>query len=59
VNWIVSVIKYIVMIVSNPPSWEYSGDKLDTQGSKCLRQGQADPRALINIPPYSAQARRD
>jgi hypothetical protein len=32
----VSVIKFIVMTVCNLPSWEYSGDKPGTRGSKYL-----------------------
>jgi hypothetical protein len=34
--WAVSVIKFTVMTVCNLPSWEYSGDKPGTRGSKCL-----------------------
>jgi hypothetical protein len=33
---VVSVINFTIMIVSNLPSWEYSGDKPGTRGSKCL-----------------------
>jgi hypothetical protein len=36
VIWVVSVIKFTVMTVCNLPSWEYSGDKPGTRGSKCL-----------------------
>jgi hypothetical protein len=47
---VVSVIKFTVMTVCNLHSWEYSGDKSDTRGSKCLWQGQAVPRVSINTP---------
>jgi hypothetical protein len=46
----VSVIRFTVMTVCNLPSWEYSGDKPGTRGSKCLCQGQAAPRVPINTP---------
>jgi hypothetical protein len=48
VNWVMSVIKYIVMTVCNLPLWKYSGDKPGTRGSKCLWQGLATPRVPIN-----------
>jgi hypothetical protein len=50
---VVSVIKFTVMTVCNLPSWEYSGDKPGTRGSKCLCQGAAPPpppRVPINTP---------
>lgn len=50
VSWAVSVIKYTVMTGCNLPSWEYSGDKPGTRGSKCLWQGQATPQVPINTP---------
>jgi hypothetical protein len=44
----VSVIGFTLMTICNLPSWEYSGDKPDTRGSKRLWQGQAVPRVPMN-----------
>jgi hypothetical protein len=47
---VASVIAFIVMTVSNLPSWEYSGDKPGTRGHNIFDKGQVATRVPINTP---------